>query len=406
MFFEELINHLFNIKILASLNRYKNTVEEYLNNITTSAKLRTELKLKEEGLIAKLVKQIIDKSGEISFTTFEDKTKIEISKLLKEVNIEDPIFGSIGIELSNILVTIKKSNGLREYIFGKPAIFQSGYFGKEPFNKKHNGINSEEGILDYYTQLKNFQLTESFIEYLKLLESISMPLKKTLEHIKTDLQNTIKNKTSEEKMTHIRALNKDSERVLEQSSYLVVSDVINYDCKNDIELANFLHTFTTNNALEPYKLIDLKHYFITLFFHAFIKNNFDSFIKNILVQKDETFALLQQRNSLAEFVLLGNIEDFENIEKQLIKEDYFDSFAKWIGSNKKTKDLLVEFILHCHLMGYFKLRANNKINKELTKLRYFFEERYSIIIKEQFKPHKREKFTIPSNEFRWIEKAL
>lgn len=395
MSYKELINHLFNINLLSSLDRHKNTITEYLNSIETSTRLITELKLKDTNLNYKQVQQIIDKSGELSFTTFKNKTNNEITRLLKETGIEEPLFGSIGIEVKSLLEIIRKNTELKEYIFGKDS-----------FNKINHSGKSKEEILSYYIQLKGFQSNISFIEYLKLLESIYIPLNTSIKHLITELINTLKKKRIEEQTTHLRTLNKNNETILTQSSYLVVSEVINYDYKNEIEFATFLYTFTKSNAIDQHKLPNLKHYFITLFFDAYIKHNYNQFLNTILLNEDEIFAILQNRNSLSKFVLPSNIVKFELIEKQLIKEGYFGLSAKWNEKNKKTKKSLVEFILHCHSLGYFIIRAIIKDNKELNKLRRFFEYRYSIEVTNQFKPNQRKSILLPSNEFRWIEKAF
>lgn len=395
MQYEELIDHLFNIKILANLDIYKSSITEYLNNITATAELTTELNLKNKELNHKVVQQIIDKSGEVSFSTFEDKSKIEISNLLKEVGIEDPIFGNIGIELNNIVTIIEKTEELKQYIFGKELV-----------KIQVKDTKSNEDILRDYTKLKEFQLANNFIEHLKLLEDIKTPLKTALEHLKTELNKTIKNIPNEEKRKYIRALNKDNQRVLNESPYLVVSDVTNYDYEKDIELSIFLYKFSKSNSLDPNKLTELKQYYIALFFDIYLKQNFNHFLKTVLINEDEIFALIQNRNSLSQYVLPSHIVGFEKIEKQLIKENYFDASAKWDEANKKTKKLLVEFILHCHSLAYFKIRPNITDNTELKKLRYFFEIRYSIKITNQFKPNQRKSIELPSNEFRWIEKAF
>lgn len=394
MYFEELIDHLFNIKILANLDKYKSSITEYLNNIAASAELTTELNLKNKELNHKVVQQIIDKSGEVSFSTFEDKSKTEISNLLKEVGIEDPIFGSIGIELNNIATTIEKTEELKQYIFGKELV-----------KNQVKDAKSNEEVLIHYTKLKEFQLTNNFIEHLRLLEDIKTPLKSALEHLKTELNKTIKNIPNEDKRKHIRDLNNDNQRVLKESPYLVVSNITNYDYEKDIELSIFLYNFSKSNSLDPNKLTELKQYYIALFFDVYLKQNFNHFLKTVLINEDEIFAIIQNRNSISQYVLPSHIVEFEKIEKQLIKEGYFDLSAKWDERNK-TKKLLVEFILHCHSLAYFKIRPHITDNTELKKLRYFFESRYSIKITNQFKPNQRKSIELPSYEFRWIGKAF
>jgi hypothetical protein len=406
--FNDLNDHLFNLKVLATLDFQKIGITEYLRSIKESKMLVTESKLKaqETNLGYKQIQQIIHKSGEVSLDTLYDETTTKITSLLKDIEIEEPLFGGVRIELKNILETIKKSKDLREFIFGYPVIFQSGNFSKEPFNKQFKDIKTEGEILSYYIELKNFQFESSFISYLKLLESIEISLKTSLDNLKKELEKTLKGKNQEQKRTHIRALNKQNKIKLEQSPYLVVTDVINYDYNNDIDLANFLYTFSKTNSIESRTLIDLKPFLIILFFDAYIEQNHGGYIENVLVEKEEIFAILQKRNNLSEIVLPTNIHRFEEIEKGLIREDYFDSSAKWNEANKKTKKILVEFILHCHLQNYFKVRANVTDTTELKKLRVFFEHRYANTITNQFKPNQRNLIQLPSHEFRWIEKAL
>ncbi|SDR88347.1 hypothetical protein SAMN04515667_0905 [Formosa sp. Hel1_31_208] len=393
MFFEELTTHLFNLKVLATLDLQKIGISDYLESIKDSRKLITESKLKEQetNLNYKQVQQIIDKSGEVSFDTFYDETTSKITNLLKDIEIEEPLFGEIRIELKNILETTYKCKKLDEYIFGKELI-----------RNLNNSIKSKKEILSYYIKLKDVQLGNSFINYLKLLDSVKTPLKTSLSNLKEELEKTLKNKNQEEKRTHIRELHNLNKIKLRQSPYLVVNDVINYDYNNDIDLANFLDIFIKTNTFESQNLIDLKPFFITIFFDAYMKQNYNAYLEVILVNKDEIFALLQDRNSLSELVLPANIRPFEDLERQLIKEEYFDSSAKWINQKKQ----LVEFILHCRSLAYFKIRADVTDNTEIRKLRHFFEKRYSINITNQFKPNQRKLIKLPSYEFRWIEKAF
>lgn len=390
MIFNELTNHLFNLKVLTTLNVYKNTISEYLDSIKESKMLVTEAELMHQNhsLTTKQIQQIIDKSGEASFDTFKDETETKIINLLKEIEIKEPLFGSIEIELKHIIKSINKSQELNDFIFVKDII-----------RNLQKNIKSKNEILNEYMELKRLQLGENFIEYLRLLEHIKTPLNISLEHLKIELDQTLKNKTQEEKITHIRALNNRNDDQLNKHSYLVVNDVLKCNYTNEIELANFLYVFTKSNSINLQELINLNYFFTTLFFDAYIKNSYSSYLETILVNNDEIFAFLQDRNSLNEYVLSGYILKFEEKEKQLIKEEYFDSSAKW----QKEKKQMVTFILHCHSIGYFKIRATTTDNKELNRLRRFFEARYSINIEKQFQPKQRESIEVPSREFRWIE---
>lgn len=403
MSFNELITHLFNLKVLATLDVHKSTVSEYIKSIKQSKMLLTEANSTQQdhNLNARQVRQIIEKSGELSFQTFEDETKTEITHLLEDIEIKEPLFGGVGIELKNILNTIKKSKELREYIFGIPVILQSGYFGKEPFNKQFEKTKTEKEILSDYMHLKDSQLDESFIEYLKLLERIKTPLSTSLETLKIELEKALKNKSQEEKRTYIRAIHSNNKEQLNKHPYLVVSTVSNYDYNNEISLASFLYSFVKGNGIELDKLVEIKPYFTTLFFDEYIKIHFTSLLESIQLEKDEFTGLFDKRIKLSKHLYQSYIEPFRDIERQLIDESYFDNSAKWKkGTNKK----LVELILHCHKLNYFKIRATTTDNKELSKLRRFFEIRYSIKLGKQFQPHQRNSIEIPSYEFRWITK--
>lgn len=392
MYFNELITHLFNLKVLATLDVHKSTVSEYIKSIKQSKMLLTEANLsqQEHNLNARQVRQIIEKSGELSFQTFEDETKTEITHLLEGIEIKEPLFGGVSIELKNILKTTNKNKELGEYIFGKEII-----------KKRINNTKPDKEILSDYMKLKDSQLSKSFIEYLKLLERIKTPLSTSLETLKIELEKTLKNKSQEEKRTHIRAIHSNNKEQLNKHPYLVVSTVSNYDYNNEVSLASFLYSFVKGNGIELDKLVEIKPYFITLFFDEYIKTHFTSLLESIQLEIDEFIGLFDKRIKLSEHIYPSYIELFRDIEKQLIDESYFDNSAKWKkGTNKK----LVEFILHCHKLNYFKIRATTTDNKELSKLRRFFQKRYSINIEKQFQPRQRESIEIPSYEFRWIDK--
>ena len=391
MIFNELTNHLFNLKVLVALNVYKNTISGYLDSIKESKMLITESKLKAQitNLGYKQIQQIIDKSGEASFDAFKDETETKIINLLEEIEIKEPPFGSIEIELKHIFKSINKSQELNDFIFVKDIIRNS-----------QKNIKSKKEILNEYMELKRLQLGKSFIEYLKLLERIKTPLLTSLETLKIELEKTLKNKSQEEKRTHIRAIHSTNKEQLNKYPYLVVSTVSNYDYNNEVSLASFLYSFVKGNGIELDKLVEIKPYFTTLFFDEYIKTHFTSLLESIQLKKDEFIGLFDKRIELSKHILPSYIEPFRDIEKQLIDESYFDNSAKW---KEKTNKKLVEFILHCHKSGYFKIRATTTDNKELNRLRRFFEARYSINIEKQFQPRQRESIEVPSREFRWIE---
>ena len=154
MIFNELTNHLFNLKVLVALNVYKNTISEYLDSIKESKMLITESKLKAQitNLGYKQIQQIIDKSGEASFDAFKDETETKIINLLEEIEIKEPPFGSIEIELKHIFKSINKSQELNDFIFVKDIIRNS-----------QKNIKSKKEILNEYMELKRLQLGKSLI---------------------------------------------------------------------------------------------------------------------------------------------------------------------------------------------------------------------------------------------------
>ena len=95
------------------------------------------------------------------------------------------------------------------------------------------------------------------------------------------------------------------------------------------------------------------------------------------------------------------IETFDGIEKTLIKENYFDNSGCW----QKDKKALIEFIIHCNAMHYFKINLGKTENAKLTKIRRFFEHRYNASISNQFKPNQRKLIDIPSYTFNWISEV-
>lgn len=397
MYFEELINHLFNIKVFAYINKYNLSIAEYKKSISDTAKLETELRLKDESKFDYKTKQsIIEKSGEASFFTFEDKTKKEIIDLLKKRGIEDTVFGNTEIAFDNILETLNESKfiELKEYIFGN-----------ELFSLNYPKLKTNKDTLERYSELYKHLEHISFTDYYELLEGFKIDLNDSLNHSIQEVRNTIINKDQKAKETYLKPLKDSIEIQINKSPYLVVDEVENYDYSNLLHLAKFLKSFSKSNNLTIENIIikkaELLIYFKNTFFKNYLEKNFESLLQPITLKDDEIFAEIQNRNKLIDVLLPSNITTFDDIEKTLIKENYFDNSGCW----QQEKKLLVEFILQCNTMNYFKFSLGGTNNAKLNKIRRFFEQRYSASILNQFKPNQRNLIEVPSFTFNWVSKA-
>ena len=397
MYFEELINHLFNIKVLSHINKYHLSIAEYKKSISETAKLETELHLKDSSdFDYKAKRNIIDKSGEASFFTFEDKTKKEIIGLLNKGGVQDSIFGSIEISLDNLLNTLNGANfkELKAYIFGR-----------ELFNQNTPDLKSNRAILELYSELYKYSEGIVFTEYHELLEGFKIDLNTALKHNIQEVRNTIINKDQNAKKAFLKPLKESLEIQINKSPFLVVDEVANYDYSNILYLAKFLWSFSKSNNLSIESIISKKDEVINFFKHTFFKNylekNFESLLQPITLNDNEIFAIIQNKNKLINVLMPSYIETFDGIEKTLIKENYFDNSGCW----QPDKKVLVEFIIHCNAMNYFKFNLGSTENAKLTIIRRFFEHRYNASISNQFKPSQRNLIEIPSYTFNWISEA-
>ncbi len=391
MYFEELISHLFNLKLLAYLDKYNLSVEEYLNQIKASAKLQTELNLKEQtDFDKKTTDSIIHKSGEVSFIVYEDETKNKIINLLKKGGIEDPIFGSIDLSLENLITTLNKGKHkkLKEYLFGK-----------EWSNKKIPKLMTINDVLKRYIVLTSQSTSTSFITYYKLLEWVKSRLKRSLEESIKEVDDTAKNKNHEDKTEYLRALKNSLTLQINKASYIVVGEVSNHDYSKLTDLGKFLSFFSKTNNLSIDEIKKSKDqlidYFKNVFFSSYIDKEYIDFVKEITLDDDEIFALIQNRNKLNLIVHPDNIDLFSDLEKQLIKEGFFNKKGKW----NKEKLALVKFIVHCSEIRYFNISLHKPIH-----IRKFFEERYIVNITKQFQPKERKKAEKFPTSYTWIRK--
>lgn len=402
MSFEELTEHLFNIKILSHTDKYKLSIHEYFESISSTIRLETELRLKESNNVLdnRTAKSIIDKSGKESFTIFKDKTVEQISNLLQKGGIEDPLFGSIGINLNNLLevLTAHKHSDLKEYIFGKSRTTLIGIFGKKTFDKDFSELKTDDEILGVYTRLNELKLGISFVDYLKLLESLKLSLTTSLNQSIHEIKNILKGKNNEAKTEYLRPLKNSLTNQINKSSYIVVSEVANYDYSTTIDLSTFLYTFSKINNL-PINIIkseitQLMNFFKNIFLSTYLDKEFTHIIKPTILDDDEVFALIQNKNKLNQIVYPDNIDLFSDVEKQLIREEFFNKNGTWI----KEKLALVKFITHCSTIGYFNISLN-----KAKHIRDFFETRYNINISKQFQPKEREKAKKFNISFNWIK---
>ena len=397
MYLEDLINHLFNIKVLAHIDKYNLSIAEYKKSISDITKLETELHLKDSyNFDYQTKRSIIDKASEASFFKFGDKTKKEIIGLLKKGGVQDPIFGNLEITLSNIQNTLNeaKFKELKEYIFGKKL-----------FNQTIPNLKTTKEVLKLYRELSKYSEGVDFIEYYELLEGFKIELNTALKHSIQEVRNTIINQDQKAKKAYLKPLKESLEIQINKSPYLVVDEVANYEYSDMLHLAKLIMNFSKSNSLTIENIIikkaELINFFKNTFFKNYLEKNFESLLQPITLNENEIFAIIQNRNKLIDVLLPSYLATFDDIEKTLIKENYFDNSGCW----QKNKILLVEFILHCNTMNYFKFNLGSTENAKLTKIRHFFENRYNEPISNQFKPNQRNLIEIPSFTFNWISEA-
>ena len=146
MKYQELILHLYHLKILAHLDQNKIAATDYLENLRQDQKAQTKHDILEgNNDYHKLnIDELVDKSYNIALETHKKDTELEIEQLLNEAGFEKPLFGSLAITFDNLLNTFQKPDykDFRNYIFGKPK-----------FKKQTENPKTSSQLVTFYSKL-------------------------------------------------------------------------------------------------------------------------------------------------------------------------------------------------------------------------------------------------------------
>ena len=379
MYFEELIKHLYQIKLFAYLEKNNLSILEYLKSITDLEMLKTELSIKSFNYDIKTVERICSQSAKASLYTYQDEETDNIKRLLKKSGFEKPLFGNVVSDLKEVFELLKKNefNELRLYVLGKSKEELKLYFGEFVFNQNYKNLKSDEQIFNCYIEVINNLICPEFVANLKLLQTVKTSLNDSITKTKEEFNKYLKTKEKDDKNNFIVETYNSYVSKFDSTHYIVVSKVVKFDYLELSELSNFLFSFFKTNSINPDNFENEKQEIIRsisyLIFTSIIENEYP-FVKTKELNTDIIFALIQNRNQLYDILNPDYIDSFSKIEKQLIDEKYFDSAGVWI----KEKNLLAEFIIHCSHCGYFKYRRGNENeeNKKYLAVRRFFEARY------------------------------
>ena len=415
MQYSELLTHLYNIKLLSTLDKHNTTSENHFTSVAALKKVELEttwnlgkkeldasLKYIEEMIIAINKGSVTDDLEEILKNCGVGNSIGFSSKIIEILNLEntgtsidDILFGQVYFELNHLhkMLIHPKFIKLKEYIF----------FNERNRKGIFKNAKSEKKIISSYIKILKTTFKKPFTAQIKLLEELKMHLDGSIEFVKNELSETIKTKRKEDATEYIKQLYTSYQNRINQSLYILVGSTLKNEYLQLDSLSKIIFSFVKTNSLSEdtfnKQREKITSYLNDLFFIGYLEDNFLKEIENIGLIDEEVFNIIQNRNNPNTIIFPDFIDHFKDIEKQLINEDYFNKKGSW----SKGKEDLIGFIIECSTKKYFKIQLDGS---HKLQIRNFFEDRYSIIIQKQFQPKQRIKLKDKSTQFNWIKKAL